>query len=320
MRVPARDAIRNFHALGERAQWSVVDEMTSSNGHEAVAGAMGGARIFTGLADISIRPKFRLGSDPSIFASGSCFAREVEWALHAAGRKVLSWTPQVGLSNGIFHRYNTFSMINDFRFAFEGGWSREMAVQTHRGWADYTSNQICASLEDLEKERLALIALHRNLASTDVLVLTLGLIEVWFDKQTERVLNFTPSEALGKQPGRYEFRVTGYQENLDAVRELVAFGREVNPDLKVIVTVSPVPLNGSFSGVDILQSNSLSKCTLRTVAQVVADENPFVDYFPSYELVTLSDPDAVWLPDRRHVRREAVAHIIGKFSAAYLTD
>lgn len=318
LKLSARQAIRNFHQLGEYAQWSLVTPDAHIRGHETVQGAMGGARAYQGRADISIRPKFTLPGRPRIFATGSCFAREVELALHAAGMSVLSWTPESTIRNDAFHRYNTFSMLNDFRFAFEGGWSEALAVETPVGWADYSGHQICPTRQALIDERRAVIDLHRNVAQADVLIVTLGLVEVWFDKLAQTVLNFTPSEILATNLTRFEFRVTNYEQNLEALRALVAYVRRLNAALKVIVTVSPVPLNASFAGLDICQSNTLSKATLRTVAQAVADENEFVDYFPSYEIVTLSDPQAAWMPDRRHVRRETVEFIIDKFRGAYL--
>jgi hypothetical protein len=44
---------------------------------------------------------------------------------------------------------------------------------------------------------------------------------------------------------------------------------------------------------------------------------PGVDYFPSYEICTLSDPSLVWEPDQRHVQRSLVGHLMGQVLAAY---
>jgi hypothetical protein len=96
------------------------------------------------------------------------------------------------------------------------------------------------------------------------------------------------------------------------------FLKERVPQLKIVLTVSPVPLHDTFSGIDILTANSYSKATLRAVAQDVADEHEYIDYFPSYELVTLANPDSAWYPDRRHVQREFVAKIMERFSEIFM--
>lgn len=279
---------------------------------------MAGARVYREFAP-KIMPKFKLGPDPAIFTSGSCFAREIELSLFSAGKTVLSWNPSRELSNEIFHRYNTFSIVNDFRFAQEESFDARLALETPVGWIDYTSNGRYDSKEELLDARGRCLAVHRNLADADVFIITLGLIEAWYDLETETYLNFTPSEILAGNLSRFECRITDYQENLTALQNLVQYLRKIyNSDLKVIVTVSPVPLNVTFSGMDITQANTLSKATLRTVAQAFVDADPLADYFPSYEMVTLTDPNAAWLPDYRHVQRMMVDRIMQTFAENYL--
>jgi GSCFA family len=315
----ARQSIKNFQSSGDFAKWAVANADTAALGYEYVTGDMAGNRVFNGLLDIKVNPKFKLGVKPKIFTTGSCFAREIEFAFHHAGIPVLSWNPESGMRNELFHRYNTFAMLNDFRYALEGGYDEQLAMETPIGWIDYSSNGVCASREELLMERHRVIDTHKNILQSDVLVVTLGLVEAWYDKKTETYLNFTPSEILATNLSRFECRVTDYSENLLTVKNLVKYLRDrVNPSLKIIITVSPVPLNVSFSDKDIVQSNTLSKATLRAVAQTVADEDEYVDYFPSYEIVTLSNPNDAWLPDRRHVKREAVEHIVKIFKDAYL--
>lgn len=315
----ARQAIKNFQNNGDNGRWAIVGDQTNELGYEHVDGDMGGNRVNNGLLNIKISPKFRLGLKPKIFATGSCFAREIEFALHKSGVPVLSWNPDKNIRNELFHRYNTFAMANDFNYALDSGYDERLAMQTPVGWIDYSSNGICASREELLTNRLAVIDTHKNILQADALILTLGLIEAWYDKQTNTYLNFTPSEILAANMSRFECRVTDYNENLIAVKKLIQYVRDkVSQDLKVIITVSPVPLNVSFSDKDIVQSNTLSKATLRAVAQAVADDDNLTDYFPSYEIVTLSDPRLAWLPDNRHVRRETVEHIVNTFNNAYL--
>jgi len=45
-----------------------------------------------------------------------------------------------------------------------------------------------------------------------------------------------------------------------------------------------------------------------------------VDYFPSYESVTLSDRSLAWRDDLIHVKPEIVATNVGRMAAAYAPE
>jgi hypothetical protein len=104
--------------------------------------------------------------------------------------------------------------------------------------------------------------------------------------------------------------------NLEALYELLA--RYGHPDVRIVVTVSPVPLMNTFSTMDIVVANTWAKSLLRAVAQEWASAHPNVDYFPSYEIVQNSDRAAVWEDDLRHVRGKGAQHIMELFLRKYI--
>ena len=131
-------------------------------------------------------------------------------------------------------------MQNDFNFAFENNYDDQLAMETPVGWGDYTSTGIYPTKDELIDVRRRTIDVHRNVEQADVFIVTLGLIEAWFDKTTGKYLNAIPSEVLAANLSRFECRITDYQENLEALRGLIAYLRQrVRDDLKVIVTVRP---------------------------------------------------------------------------------
>lgn len=73
----------------------------------------------------------------------------------------------------------------------------------------------------------------------------------------------------------------------------------------------------TFSGQDVVVANERSKATLRAAADTFCTDNPGVRYFPSYELVRFSDTEVAWRPDRVHVQRRMVEHVVGNFVDAY---
>ena len=289
-------------------------------GYDDIRPGQGGARVFQDFVDLDIRPKFKFQNGARFFTAGSCFARNIERALHERGQPVLSWRPGLEIGNEWFHRYNTFSIINDFDNALKGQYDERLLMQVKTSkYVDYSAYGSASNAEELKAKREAVIKLHGNVVESDVLILTLGLVEAWFDTITQRYLNVTPFEMMLRTPERYQLHVTDYGQNLDALFEFREFiKKSVLRDIKIIVTVSPVPFNRTFSRQDVIIANTYSKSTLRAVAQAFADGFDDVDYFPSYEQVTLSNPEAAWLPDHRHVRADFVDKIMTCFLKHYL--
>ncbi len=60
-----------------------------------------------------------------------------------------------------------------------------------------------------------------------------------------------------------------------------------------------------------------SRCS-RVAAEVVASEVTPVDYFPSYDIVALSDRSVVFGPDRMHLHEHVVAEIVRRMSDVYV--
>ena len=60
----------------------------------------------------------------------------------------------------------------------------------------------------------------------------------------------------------------------------------MNPRVKVILTVSPVPLVATAEEAHVLVATTLSKSVLRVAAEVVSARGRDVAYFPSYEIIT----------------------------------
>ena len=81
----------------------------------------------------------------------------------------------------------------------------------------------------------------------------------------------------------------------------------------MILTVSPVPLTATASGRHVLASTMYSKSTLRSIAGLWA-EKPFIDYFPSYEIVTNPRMHSSAFSDNlRSVRDETVNTVMDHF-------
>jgi hypothetical protein len=309
--IQARQALHNYHQGQPHSMWCNNGQPVT----EPPSDGQGGARVYEPFLQLHWEPKFQLSREGSYFAAGSCFARNVEKALGDAGARVVSWTPESPVANEALHRYNTFSILRDFRLALDGQFDDDALVEAAPGrWFDYSAYGRADTRDDLARQRRQCIDLHAAVLEADVLVITLGLVEAWYDRKLGSYLNVFPSGAVQADPDRYELRITGYAENLAALESFWDYLRKATArPIRMIVSVSPIPFNATFSGQDVVEANTYSKSVLRAVAQDFADANEDVMYFPSYEMVTLSDPDAVWTPDMRHVRSDFVRRIMEFF-------
>ncbi len=280
---------------------------------------MGGERIYRSPLKLSHKPKFKLSADSSFFAAGSCFARNLEMALNSRSKRVLSALPDDNIHGKYLHRYNTHSIINDFHHA-KHGFDERLVVHPGSSWMDFSFYGIFQDKESLLGLRHKVIQMHTRAFDADVLIVTLGLVECWFDKLVQRYLNIAPHAlCIEAEKDRYELRVLDYNENMTALEEFHTYiSQHAKPSQRIVVSVSPVAFNATFSGDDVLIANSYSKSTLRAVASDWADRHENVDYFPSYEIAVLSRTESTWLPDHRHVRHEKVVEIVDGFLDTYL--
>jgi tetratricopeptide (TPR) repeat protein len=69
----------------------------------------------------------------------------------------------------------------------------------------------------------------------------------------------------------------------------------------VIFTVSPVPLSATFTEADVAVANCYSKSVLRAAVEALVSEFDHIEYFPSYESVTLSERAVAFTEDQIHI-------------------
>ena len=98
------------------------------------------------------------------------------------------------------------------------------------------------------------------------------------------------------------------------MNEFMSLLKSVNPEAKVILTVSPVPLIATASENHVLVSTSYSKSVLRVAAEKISQDNADVSYFPSYEIITGSfSQGRYFADDLRNVTEEGVQHVMRTF-------
>jgi hypothetical protein len=174
------------------------------------------------------------------------------------------------------------------------------------------------TLEDCIERRALIRSRFLQLRNARLVVITLGLLEAWRDKKHNLFLNVTPSYAMATEPNRYEFVIMSQAEVRAALSEIIHLLKAFAPDARVVITVSPIPLDVTFAPQDVVVSTSHSKATLLSATREVIYEHAHADYFPSYEMTTLSKRSEAWADDQRHVRPEFVSKIMSHFIKGYV--
>ncbi len=278
-----------------------------------------------------VAPGFEVRDDDRFFTMGSCFAWEIEKVLVRQGRDVVSLAREFEqfVVDERYRDYPFASKFNSFAMLYELRWALdpsarypEPAVLRLRDdfWYDPhgTAAMYWADRQKVYAARRTMSEIVARIRDCRVVVLTPGLSEAWFDTLTGHYLNWPTIEILRRYGDRFRFHVLSYEEIFGTLEEIHALiTRYGRPDVQIVTSVSPVPLDSTFRTCDIVTANAYSKAVLRAAVEAWSLAHPNVHYFPSYEIATLSDKPAAWEEDRRHVSQDLVDHIVGVFSRAY---
>lgn len=289
------------------------------------------ANRFAHFADPSFKPRFRLEPGQRIFTIGSCFARGIEKTLASRGFDIPTLTLPVdktgwsGDPATILNNYVPPAIAPQIRWAFgmeEFDLDRH-AVEVAPG--RYMDPQLTlgfrpVSAEALIKRRNDISAVYRNLANSQVVLITLGLIEAWFDNRSGLYINCPPPKGVVRDdPSRFELHVLDYDDVTRSLTDLVDLLDRVCPrGHRIIFTVSPVPIQATFTTSDVAVANCYSKSVLRAAVEPFVADRAHIEYFPSYESVVLTDRSVAFVDDQVHVQVAMVRFNVDRMINRYV--
>ncbi len=162
-------------------------------------------------------------------------------------------------------------------------------------------------------------AVRRMLEDASVFIFTLGLTEAWRGRADGAVFPLAPGVAAGEPDlDRYEFVNFGTAEVEADIEAFIERIRSVNPDVRLIFTVSPVPLVATYEPRHVLVSTTYSKAVLRAAVDAAARHHDFIDYFPSFEIITGGFNRGHYFDrDLRSVTPAGVEHVMRLFRKHY---
>ncbi|MEO7261297.1 MAG: GSCFA domain-containing protein [Jatrophihabitantaceae bacterium] len=282
-------------------------------------------------------PKFALGQDDPILTAGSCFARHIGRTLLELG---MNWRDAEPAPPGLTSAERSARQYGVFSFR-TGNIYTAATLRQWLGWATGTADPgveswvsdgrhfdpfrpsvepagyDCAEAM-LAAREVTLAAIRDAVAEASCLVFTLGLTEAWHDRGTGAVYPMCPGTVHGVfDPERHVFSNHSFAQVQQDVLAAVALAHAINPGLRILLTVSPVPLTATATGGHALTANTYSKSVLRAVAGQLAAEHEHIDYFPAYEIITgIPFRSAFFEPNLRSVTAEGVQFVMRRFTAA----
>lgn len=279
--------------------------------------------------------KFPISDASRIITVGSCFAQHISRWLKANG---YHWIEAEPAPSGLTDReasdrgYGVFSFrtgniytpallrqwlalalkeISPIREVFEedGRFFDPLRPQLPAGGYDSTQ----ALWADREA---SLSAIGQVLSQADLFIFTLGLTEAWRHVDGH-VYPACPGTIRGHfNPEEHVFVNHSYQSIREDLEWIVDKLKSVNPSLRFLLTVSPVPLTATATPSHVLTATTYSKSVLRSVAGDLANTHPDIDYFPSYELISSAATRRNFFEDNlRSVRPEGVEFVMRHFAA-----
>lgn len=282
-------------------------------------------------------PTVQITTETRVATAGSCFAQHIGRYLRMAGCKVIdaerplkAMTPEIarrfgyGVFSGRYGNIYTARQMCELLEDVESGHTDPVHVwQSGNAFVD----AFRPTIEPDGLDSVAEVLLHRQhhlarladmLVRTDVFVFTLGLTEAWGHKATGRVYPVCPGVAGGSfDPDNYVFHNFTYPDVLADLHRLQSLLRGFNPDMKLVLTVSPVPLTATATGAHVLNATTQSKATLRAAAGDFVAQTEDTDYVPSYEIITATASGGPWFDDNmRTVSTAGVEKVMRIFLTA----
>lgn len=289
------------------------------------------------LQDI-YKPKFAITAATAIATAGSCFAQHIGRVLRGAGMTVVDAEPApAGMPDAVARQfgYGVFSArygniyttrqfvqllrdARDLRLRPEAIWQRDgRYFDALRPAVEPLGMDSVDEVVALRRDHLARV--QGAIRACDVFVFTAGLTETWSDLGSGTIFPVCPGVIAGTFDSAHHALVTlDYPEIIADLEEALGLLRAVKPDMRMIVTVSPVPLTATATGGHVLAATTRSKAILRAALGTFADRHACVEYFPSYEIIT--NPAArgqFFAPNLRSVTAEGVTSVMDVFLAAH---
>jgi len=236
------------------------------------------------------------------FTMGSCFARNFSNFLNDKGLN----STNLGFAEDLNTPGSNASFLKFVSSDDDKLLSEELPNQIHRYWSGLSHEKKDILIKSKTNE---ILAVKKLIQSCSKIIITLGnTIDFYksidsLDVIVPKFISLDHSEDIDtrinaaariKKTGAY-MRMSTFSETNEYIKNIYEFVRRLSPNVTIIFTVSPVPIDSVLGISDPLNLNAIeidciSKSTIRSALyevmnsnEIIMDSNLF--YLPSYEIV-----------------------------------
>jgi len=253
-------------------------------------------------------PSFKIEHGNRIITFGSCFAENI--ADYFAESKFEVFPNPFGVL------YNPVSILNSIKIIkSEKEFAKDDLFFDQSEWhsffhhSDFSHHDHEECLHRINKTTSET---NKKMKEADVIIFTFGTAFVYELKETGQVVS-----NCHKIPGeKFNRRLLSLHEIEKSLTEIIETVREINSNVKLILTVSPVR-----HWKDGAVNNQLSKAALLLAVNNAIKNYHACDYFPSYEILIDDLRDyRYYEKDLLHPNEIATDYIWEKFSLVYFSE
>jgi hypothetical protein len=292
------------------------------------------ARTPAAEVDPVVSMPFQITRSDKIVSAGSCFAQHIARRLVRSGYDYLVTetahpllSPEIAeaFGYGVYSaRYGNLYTARQLLQLLHRAYGRfrpgDDIWEEHGRYRDpyrpAVQSEGFASRAEFESDRRQhFAAVRRAFEAMDIFVFTLGLTECWRSAEDGAVYPMCPGTVGGVfDPQRHSFVNLTAAEVVADMQAFIGEVRAINAKVKVVLTVSPIPLVATAEDRHVLTSNVYSKSVLRVAAEELSKQLPSVAYFPAYEIITGSfNGGRYFADDHRSVTEPGVDHVMRVF-------
>lgn len=246
--------------------------------------------------------------DSQILTLGSCFADVVGHQL-----KAYKVNTEVNPFGTLFNPLSIFKIVSPTYSRAD----ERLYVQNSEAWVHYDfhsqfSGNSKDELSESINEKLINTQSYLSAQNSQFLLLTFGTSFIYKLLQPQ-----TYVANCHKMPKNlFEKILLSVKDICKAFAILHQELKEINPNLRIVLTVSPVRHTK-----DGMAENQVSKSILRAACHYLTTDYQDVEYFPSYEIMMDDLRDyRFYKPDMIHPNEVAEQYIFEKFSETYFDD
>jgi len=245
----------------------------------------------------------KINSKDPICLIGSCFSDDIGSIMKASKLKAFS-----NPFGTIYNPHSIFKLLS-------GNGASDNVIESqgiHFHWDAHSKISGIAAAQTIELFEKSQNQTQQYLKQAKWLIITLGTAWVYRYTKTQEIVannHKVPNSDFTKELLSINTIVSDFQR-------LDEYLREINPDLNIIFTVSPVRHIK-----DGLIDNNRSKAILLESIHRIVEEYPSIQYFPSYEIAIDELRDyRFYNSDLIHPSSQAVKYIWNRFMEVYFSS